>query len=96
MRQNNGEFIAAETRYEAFNTHHIPQASRSFNEKFVSDIVTMGVVDQLESVKIEEQEREFLALGRVDLSLKSVAKMQPVGKAGERVMRCHPTHALLC
>ena len=59
--------------------------------------MTDSIVDQLETVEIDEQHRDRLAfaIGVTDRLLEQLAEQQPVGQARQFIKMCEPPHPLL-
>ena len=81
------ELVAAYARDGVFATHAALQPARHFLQQQVAVVVAQGVVDELEVVEVDEQQRAVLALacaGGAGL-LHAVEQHAAVGQAGERV-----------
>jgi hypothetical protein len=65
----------------------LAQALRHLEQQLVAHRVAHGVVEQLEIVQVDEQQRpEFAAVGAVGQRLgQLLGQVTPVGQAGERV-----------
>ena len=82
------EFVAAEPRHEILRAQHVAQPVGDGAQQLVAAGMTQGVVDLLELVEVDEQQRRQL-LGVVrnrQQALDLVAEIDPVGKRGQFVV----------
>jgi hypothetical protein len=88
-RRQHGELVAAEPGDRAGVADRRAHPSRHFLEKLVATAVAQSVIDQLESVEVEQHHRERVTVmlgafqGLAELALEPVAVRQP-GQAVER------------
>ena len=80
-----GEFVAAEARQHVGGPHQRPHALSHAHEQGVADGVAVTVVDGLEAVEVEAEDREA-AGGSFDRALHRLAEEGPVRQAGQGVM----------
>ena len=82
---HDGEFIAAEARDEIPGPDRLAQALRDALEKFVADQMSQRIVDALEFVDVDVEDRELGAFGLQQL-LRVALKQRPVRQVGQRVV----------
>ena len=84
---HDGELVAAEARYRVGLSHAGIQAPCRLLEQPVANTVAQRVVDILEPVQIEVQERDFLAVTVCvpDLVFEAVTQHLAVGETGQRI-----------
>ena len=89
LRQEDAELVAADPRREVGPTQALLDRDRDLSQRLVTALVAEAVVDRLEVVQVEQQQRQ----GRVvaarcgDLSFELAAKVAPVREPGEIVGR---------
>ena len=90
-REEKRELVAAETERLAA----LPQARRELREHAVPDRMPEAVVDLLEVVDVEEEQRqaEALALRLVEVALQALVEVTVVAEARERVGQREPHRA---
>ncbi len=95
--QHQDEFIAAQTRYRVLFAHHQVQASGQRDQQFVADAVAQRVVDVLEVIEIEENQRQRLmaALRAAERVADAVLEQAAVRQPGERIEMREPLDMLL-
>lgn len=88
FRQQNGEFVAAQTRHQIPLAHPVGETPRQFLQYQVARGMTIGIVDDLEVVEIHHDERELPVVARRahDLVAQVVLEFAPVEQAGERIV----------
>jgi len=59
MRQDDGEFVAAQAGDEVIGTQLLIQPVGHDAQHLVADLVALRVVDVLEAVEIDEQQRDL-------------------------------------
>jgi hypothetical protein len=97
--QNHDELVATETRHGITRTNTCQQASSDFDDHLVTHIVAETVVDVLEAIQVDKQDRQRL-LGWVRLPRLLNRHGQPVhheaaiGQPGQVVMTGQMTHAV--
>ena len=84
---DDGEFVAAEPRQRVAFAEQVLQALRRQLEEPVAGLVAEGVVDVLEAVEIEEQDRKpgIGAREPVQLLVETLRKQETVRQSGQRV-----------
>ena len=86
--EDHGELVAAQARQGAALVQAVFQALRHGADQQVADVVAEAVVDVLEVVQIDAQQRAAAAFtfGAGQRLLDALAQQQAVGQAGERVV----------
>ena len=89
------EFVAAEPRHEVLGPQHLAQAVGHRAKQLVAAGVTERVVDLLELIEIDEQQRRQLLGALLDRQQTSdlVAEIDPVGQRGQLVVACQMADA---
>ena len=89
------EFVAAEPRHEILGPQHRAQAVGDRAQQLVAAGMAQRVVDLLELVEIDEQQRRKLLGALLDRQQAAdfVAEIDPVGKLGEFVVACQMADA---
>src|SRR6202007_417802 len=84
----NHELIAPEPRGGVDRAHCTLQPLRYLAQQIIARTVTEGVVDELEAIEIDHEQREFMSLPvRLGDRLRhAVIEQQAVGKASERIV----------
>ena len=87
-RQQHREFIAAEPRHRVGGAQRVAQARRHFLQHQITGVMPERVVDLLETVEIDQQDREALviAMRSQDRLLQSIEEQRAVREVGERVV----------
>jgi hypothetical protein len=87
-REEHHELVAAESNRVGILAGDLPEEPRDEHQGFVARIVTVGVVDALEEVDVQDQERQgkVLVLIPVDLVLEVAEKKPAVVQPGELVL----------
>ncbi len=95
--QHDAELVAAEARHQVALAHAAGEALGDVLQQQVAGLVAQRVVDQLEVVEVEEQQRELLVLARGvgEQRLHVLVELGAVRPAGERVDVGELVHALL-
>jgi hypothetical protein len=85
--QDHGELIAAQPRHRVRTAHAQADAARRFHQHGVALLVAQRVVDVLEIVEVDEQQRQLQALAPrlLDFLVQAVVEHVAVGQRGERV-----------
>ena len=84
---DHGEFVAAEPRDQVGRLDAILDAGRDRLQQFVADMMPERVVDALEFVDVDIEQRELLAAdGLLELALDLFAEQHPVRQVGQRVV----------
>ena len=88
LRLDDGELVAAEPRHAVGAAHQAGEPLRELADQVVAGRVAERVVDVLEAVEVEIEQREPLpGLARFDQgAIEPVAEQRPVGEAGQRVV----------
>ena len=82
-----GKFIAAQSGDQIYISGTISQPLGNANEQFIADRMTEGVVDTLQMVDIEIQERQlFAAMGAFEYLFKLLAKQSSIWKSRQWIM----------
>ena len=86
--QQHAELVAADARDEVVAAHAGAQARGDHLQQAVADLVAEAVVDLLEVVQVEEQERRGLVVapGVRHRLARALGEHRAVGQAGERVV----------
>ena len=86
-RDHHAKFIATDTTAKAGTATDMAQALRHLAEQLVADLMAQAVIDRLEPVEIEHQERAAgpAIAGVGHRLIQRIAQMGAVGQAGERV-----------
>ncbi len=86
------ELVSAETGEGIWGADDVAEAAGDVLEKLVADVVTEGVVDLLEAVEIDHEERGagVVVLGLEDRCGQAVFEETAVGKASEMVVEGVP------
>ena len=93
---DDGEFVAAEPRHQIVAADAGAQAVRDLAQQLVADLVAERIVDALELVDVDIEDRERLALGKLrHAALQMPAHQHAVGQIGERVVMRHMRDALV-
>ena len=87
--QEHGELVAAEPRERVAAAHDALQARGDLLQQAVAGVVAERVVDLLEAVEVDEQQRGGLAaaLGRGQRGLHAVVEQRAVGEVGQVVVQ---------
>lgn len=96
MRQQHAQFIAAQARQDVAVAHLRLQQLGQQLQQHVAGTMAAGVVDDLELVEVQVQQRVCVAflLGRVQGAGHQVLELAPVDQAGERVVASLPRQLL--
>ena len=83
------ELVAAEARHRVGRADRTGEPTRDLDEQLVADDVTETVVDELEAVEVEEQDRDVAlgAFGARQRVREAVDEQQAVGEVGEVVVQ---------
>ncbi len=87
--EQDDELVAAEAGQRVARTQRLPEARGDRDEHLVADLVTQGVVDELEAIDVEEEDgRTPPALApRLQRGAEPVEEQRAVRKPGQRVVR---------
>lgn len=85
--RNQGELVPAEARDRVAVAHHRAQRGSDLLQEPVADIVTERIVDALEAIQVDEQNRKEspLAPAGGDVDAQTVEEQRAIGNAGEAV-----------
>ena len=83
---HDGEFIAAETGDEIIGPDRLAQPLRDALEEFVADQMAQRIVDALEFVDVDIEDRELHARGFEQQPLRVTLEQRPVRQIGQRVV----------
>src|SRR5581483_4958396 len=85
--KHDNELVASDPGSEIAGAQPLLNRSGDGLQGSIATLVSVGVVDRLEVVQVEQQERErfAVAVGSGDLPLELAAKVPSVGKASEIV-----------
>ena len=85
--QDQDEFISARTRQGIGLTNADLQAVGDFLQQSVPDVVTQGVIDIFEMVKVEKHQGQMIMhpVGFMNGLLQPVNEQTPIGQPGQRV-----------
>ena len=84
---DHGEFVAAEPGDQVGRLEAVLDAGGDGLQQFVADMVSERVVDALEFVDVDVEQRELLAAdGLLQLALDLLAEQHPVRQVGQRVV----------
>src|SRR5471030_93119 len=88
VEQADGEFVAAQPRHQVLVAQHRAEAARHVAQQRVADLAAQGVVDQLETVQVDEQYAavQLAALGHRQRLVDQLGQQRAVGQAGQRVV----------
>lgn len=93
VAQQHGELVASEPRDDVVRTHGLPQRRGDLHEQLIAHAVPEGVVDRLEPVQVEQQERcaarcAAPARSVVEQRTTCLGQQRAVAQPGERVGPC--------
>jgi hypothetical protein len=88
VRQEGDEFLATPTTGEVGCTQAFRHARRHFAQNFVTDAVTVVIVDEFEMIQIEYQDRQRFAVSArlFERTLRLCIEMAAIGDAGQCVL----------
>ena len=89
VAQQHGELVAAQAGEQVAAADDRAQAARDLDQQLVAVVVAERVVDLLEAVEVDQQERGRVALtlGGADRLLAALVQERAVGQAGQRVVQ---------
>ena len=89
LLQNDHELVAAEPRHDVARTQRAAQPAADLHQQHVAGVVAQRVVDDLEPVEIDEQQRKppLVALGGLDRVPQHAVEHFAVGQVGQAVVR---------
>ncbi len=88
MADDDGELVAAQAGDEVVGTQLVVEAAGDDAQYLVAHLVPLRVVDVLEAVEVDEQQRHLVAvaLSTRQRMAEKILEIRPVGQAGERIM----------
>jgi hypothetical protein len=91
------EFVTAQAGHHVAGAHTTREARGHLHEQDVAGLVPEGVVDGLETIEIDEHQRElaFVAARRLDLPVQQLTEMGAVRQAGQAIVRGQIVDAFL-
>ena len=91
LRQHDGEFVAAKARHGVRLADGVLQAARDHPQHVVAGAVSQGVVDALERIEVENQQRRrhLAPRGLGQRVAQDRVECRPVGQLGQRVGQRH-------
>jgi hypothetical protein len=97
LREDQGEFIAAQAGEEVAGTDQLGQLIGNPPEHDIADLVATQVIDVLELVQIQKQDGALVTvtLGLIEDALEVLVETPPVVQSGQRVMIGEPDQARL-
>ena len=89
LLQNDHELVAAEPRHDIARTQRTAQPAADLHQQHVAGVVSQRVVDDLEPVEVDEQQRELplVARGGIDRAAQHAVEHFPVRQIGQAVVR---------
>ena len=87
--EQHDELVAAEARQVVAGAQALLQAPADLHQHAVAGLVAEAVVDQLEAVEVDEQQRGLARTGLAELLqglLQQLVQAQAVGQAGQRIV----------
>ncbi|MEF8710022.1 MAG: hypothetical protein V5B38_14620 [Candidatus Accumulibacter propinquus] len=87
---DNQEFVATQAANGIGFTHQPAEPPGHLAENAITDLMAKGVVDVLEAVEVDEQygQSALVAVRTLQCLVQTVAKQQPVGQTGQRIVMC--------
>jgi hypothetical protein len=87
IRQDEDELVAPQAAERIFVAHRVAETFGELDQQFVADPVPERIVDLLETVDIEEDQRQRLAppLGTAQVMVDALFKQAAVGQKGQRI-----------
>src|SRR5436305_2153682 len=94
MRQNEHQLLTAVARRRVGLTRGLAQYARNLLEHHVALLVSVGVVERLEVVNVEQDQsdRIVVAADLLHLGPQELLKTSVIGKTGQLVGYCLATH----
>ena len=83
---HDGEFVAAEAGDEVIGPDRLAQPIRDALEEFVADQMPQRIVDALELVDVDIEDRELAPLGFQQQFFRVALEQRPVRQVGQRVV----------
>ena len=89
LLQNDHELVAAEPRHDVARTQRAAQPAADLHQQHVAGVVAQRIVDDLEPVEIDEQQRKLplVARGGLDRAAQHAVEHLAVGQTGQAVVR---------
>ena len=91
------KFVATQTGQGVNRAQFLVQSHRECHQQRVTHGMTIGIVDRLEFIQVQQAHRQFgaISLGFFKCPRKTVGQQHPIGQASERIMASLPLQALL-
>jgi hypothetical protein len=88
--QQQREFLAAQARDRVVRAHHVDERARRAAQHLVAVGMAMGVVDRLEVVEVQRDDRDRPPVARGARQLLPASEMERalIRQAGERILGC--------
>src|SRR5260370_31178286 len=83
-RQQDAELVAPESRNEVTGFELVPETRTDLAEQRIPQTMAKGIVELLEMVEIEKQERDAWSAG--DGCLESLLQLQPIRQIGQAIV----------
>ena len=95
--QGKNELIAAQTCQGVAPAHHGLKTARQLTQELIAHTVSERIIDPLEVIEIEKNQRDFfaIALGGGQQLAKAVMQQTAIGQAGQGIEICQLANALL-
>ena len=87
--EQDGELIAPKTRHRVARPNSAPQAATHFDEQFIARGWAQAVVDQLEAIHVQQQQREaipFLLCGQLADHRELLHEELAIRQPGQRIV----------
>ena len=86
--EHDDELIAAKPRHQIALAYGSAQPAPDFHQQQVTDIVSFGIVEDLEVVEVDEQQRAMATIARAgdQRQLKPFEQQAPIGQLGQRIV----------
>ena len=88
MAEHDRELVAADARHDVALANAVDEQPRDLDQRFVAGLVAEAVVDLLQAVEVDKQQRGFflVAADAVDQPLERSREAAPVRKSDEAVL----------
>ena len=96
FRQQNHEFVTGQTGDDIALAHRFLQPSSDLLQQGVAGVMPQGVVDQLEVIQVQEQDRQWavITLGQRQELGQHVAEERTIGQPGQDIVLRHVLNTL--
>jgi hypothetical protein len=85
VREDDDELVVAHPSNVVGLAHDVTEAVRDRHEQLVTDLMAEDVVDLLEVVEVDPEDRHAAA-AVVECSIQALAEHRPIGQLGERIV----------